>query len=139
MNLKEADTKRVRRDLAPLALLALSGIGWCSLVLTAHKMTPMMGVSGAMVIMSLTSFLIAWVAMMAAMMLPSMLPVIHLYRRAADRGTVVPVPFFLAGYAILWSVVGLPAYVIWRYLNHPLAQAAHLCCWSRFRGRRQRE
>jgi len=123
MDFSDVSIKRDRRDFLPLALLALSGIGWWSSISTARDAMPMMGMGGAMVAMSLTAFLIAWVAMMAAMMLPSILPVVLLYERAADRGTVAPVPFFLAGYAVVWSVVGLPAYFIWRQLNQPLSQA----------------
>ncbi len=72
--------------------------------------------------MSLGAFVIAWVAMMAAMMLPAVLPVVKLYARAAGRGTVAPVPFFVAGYLALWTVAALPAYVAWQELAMPLAE-----------------
>ncbi len=82
-----------------------------------------MNVSGVMVAMSLSSFMVAWVAMMAAMMLPAVLPVVRLYQRAAARGAVAPAAYFIAGYAVIWSAVGLPTYVAWRYLQLPLSQA----------------
>lgn len=74
--------------------------------------------------MSLGAFLVAWVAMMAAMMLPAILPVVKLYARAAAHGRVAPVPFFVSGYLALWTVLALPAYLAWRELEMPLADGA---------------
>jgi predicted metal-binding membrane protein len=86
-------------------------------------MAPTMGVGNSKVVMSLAAFTVAWIAMMAAMMLPAIVPVIRLYGRAAARGTVAPMPFFIAGYGIVWSIVGLPVFFLWRQLNQPLAHA----------------
>jgi predicted metal-binding membrane protein len=74
--------------------------------------------------MSLAAFLIAWVAMMAAMMLPAVLPVVGGYVRAA-AGNAVPGIAFVAGYLAVWSVVGLPAFVASTHLNPVL----HSCPW----------
>src|SRR4051794_14700172 len=74
--------------------------------------------------MTFAAFLVAWVAMMAAMMLPAILPVVRLYARAAARGTVAPVAVFLAGYAAVWSAIGVPAYVAWHALDGQLADAS---------------
>jgi predicted metal-binding membrane protein len=57
-------------------------------------------------------------------MLPAVLPVVRLYTRASARRTVAPVPLFLAGYAAVWSAVGLPAFIVWRRLAGPLADAS---------------
>ena len=70
--------------------------------------------------MSFVAFLIAWVAMMTAMMFPAVLPVVRLYSRAAANGQAAPVVFFVGGYIALWSVVGIPAYFAWRRLEEPL-------------------
>lgn len=70
--------------------------------------------------MSFAAFLGAWVAMMAAMMLPAVLPVVRLYRRAAARGTVAPVGVFVTGYLLVWAAVGLPAFAAWDALQGPL-------------------
>lgn len=70
--------------------------------------------------MSLVSYVVGWVAMMAAMMFPAVAPVVRLYARAAARGTVAPLPFFLSGYLAVWAVAGLPAYLAWRGLADPL-------------------
>jgi predicted metal-binding membrane protein len=66
--------------------------------------------------MSLAAFLIAWVAMMAAMMLPTVLPVVGRYARAA-AGNAVPAIVFVAGYLAVWSVVGIAAFVASTRLN----------------------
>src|SRR5207247_3189919 len=78
---------------SPPALLAVAALGWWWSVHSAQAMSSGMGAA-----MSGAAFLGAWVAMMAAMMLPAVLPVVRLSSRAAARGTVAPVAFFLAGY-----------------------------------------
>jgi predicted metal-binding membrane protein len=47
----------------------------------------------------------AWAVMMAAMMLPSLVPAVRAY---PGSGT----PGFVAGYLLLWSAVGVPAYLL---------------------------
>lgn len=108
--------------LAP-ALLVVAGACWWWSAVTARGMSSGMDMSGAMASMSLAAFLVAWVAMMAAMMLPAILPVVRLYARAAARGTVAPLAVFLGGYGAIWSAMGLPAFFIWKRLDHPLADA----------------
>lgn len=67
--------------------------------------------------MALPSFLLGWVVMMTAMMLPALVPVVALYQRAARRGTVAPVPVFLAGYLAVWTIPGIPAYFVWQAMQ----------------------
>lgn len=74
-------------------------------------------------------FLVAWLAMMAAMMVPAIAPVLSLYRQAAARRRVAPVPFFAAGYLIVWAVPAVPAYFAWRALQDPLANGE---TWAAF-------
>ena len=107
----------------PAALIALAAIGWWWSARMAASMSMNMGMDMAAAL-SLASFLIAWVAMMVAMMFPAVLPVARLYARAAAAGPVAPVPIFLAGYLIVWTVIGLPAFFIWRSLAGPLAMGA---------------
>ena len=75
----------------------------------------------AMTSMSLGAFVLAWVAMMAAMMLPAVIPVVRLYALAAARGRAAPTSFFTLGYLAVWSAVAGPAYLAWRALEEPLA------------------
>jgi predicted metal-binding membrane protein len=64
----------------------------------------------------LPAFLLAWLAMMAAMMFPAVLPAVRLYARASAR-TAAPTPFFLTGYLLVWTALGVPAYVAWRAIS----------------------
>jgi predicted metal-binding membrane protein len=114
----------------PVALVGLAGVGWWWSAKVAEDMSggatsggalDGMAMDGMADPMSLGAFVVAWVAMMAAMMLPAVLPVVKLYARAAARGRVAPVPFFVAGYLALWTVLALPAYLAWRELEMPLA------------------
>src|SRR5205085_12182962 len=63
----------------------------------------------------------AWVTMMAAMMLPAVLPVVLLFARVSGdrmrRGqAAVGTPVFLAGYFAVWTAFGLAAYGIARLI-----------------------
>ena len=99
---RSGDTTRT--DLIGLTLIAVAGLAWW---LTWTAPMPM----------SLTGFLLGWLVMMTAMMLPALVPVVALYARAAARGVVAPVGVFLAGYLLVWSAAGIPAYAGWRALT----------------------
>jgi predicted metal-binding membrane protein len=111
---------RRRENLLPgLALMALAAVGWAYV---AYQ-TPSMGStqSAAMGGMEMgpigeaVLFLLAWTAMMVAMMVPATLPLILLYRTIARnrlsllraRAGVVIV---LLGYIAVWALAGLPVY-----------------------------
>ena len=106
-------------------LLTVAGLGWWWSAVTAGDMgADTMSVDGVPMqpqpTMSLVAFLVAWVAMMAAMMFPAVLPVVSIYARAAANGHAAPVAVFVGGYIALWGVVGIPAYFAWSRLNEPL-------------------
>ena len=69
-------------------------------------------------------FFVAWLAMMIAMMLPAMTPVVKLYALASGQRRVAPLPYFVAGYLVMWLFLGVPAYFAWRALQIPLAEGA---------------
>jgi predicted metal-binding membrane protein len=73
-------------------------------------------------VLSLGAFLVAWLAMMSAMMFPAISPVVRLYGRAAAAGRVAPLPAFVAGYIAVWTTLGLPGYLGWRVLMDPIAE-----------------
>ena len=110
----------------PGALLALAAIGWWWSVRMAGDMRADgmggMGSMGAGDVLSLGAFVVAWLAMMTAMMFPAISPVVKLYARAAGAGRVAPLPFFVAGYIAVWTSLGLPAYGAWRALMDPIAE-----------------
>jgi predicted metal-binding membrane protein len=102
------------RVAVPAALLVVAGVGWW----WSWRMSSMdMDMEGPL---SVAGFLVAWLAMMTAMMFPAVIPVVRLYARAAARGTVAPLPVFVAGYIVVWTAIGLPVYWVWRSLMLPL-------------------
>ena len=54
-------------------------------------------------------YLVTWVVMMAAMMFPSVLPVVSIYRRLT-RDKAGATSFLVAGYLATWAAAGLVAY-----------------------------
>lgn len=65
------------------------------------------------------TFLVAWIVMMAAMMLPSSAPMFLLYRLSATDGThgELRTLAFGAGYLLVWAVVGAIVLVAQRVLD----------------------
>lgn len=117
------------RMLTPAVLLALASTGWWWSARMADDMSmgaaPSMGMEGMAgeQVLTVGAFLVAWLAMMTAMMFPAITPVVKLYGRAAAADRVAPLPFFVAGYIAVWTSIGLPAYVAWRALMDPIADA----------------
>jgi predicted metal-binding membrane protein len=105
----------------PAALLGLAAAGWWWSARMAGDMSGG-GMEGMGDPMSLGAFVVAWAAMMAAMMLPGALPAVRLYARAAARGRAAPVPCFVAGYLAAWTLAALPGYLAWRELQGPVAR-----------------
>lgn len=92
-----------------LPLLAVAGAAW---IITVRSASDGM--------LTLGGFLLSWLIMMVAMMLPSAAPVVALYALAARRRVVAPVPVFVAGYLCVWTATGLPAYAVAQALAEPL-------------------
>ena len=65
---------------------------------------------------ALISFLGIWVTMMAAMMLPAVVPVVALFVRV--HRSVRPV-LFVGGYLVVWAAYGLAAHGLFRAARRP--------------------
>jgi predicted metal-binding membrane protein len=85
-------------------LLALGALAW---LMTAGRMSGMDAGPGTDP-GSLGFFVVVWVVMMAAMMFPSVLPMVVVYDRVSRRHGRTP--FFVAGYLLTWTAAGLIAY-----------------------------
>jgi predicted metal-binding membrane protein len=97
------------------SLLLVAAGGW---VLTGDRMAGMDAGPGT-ALGGLGWFTVVWVTMMAAMMLPSLAPVVVSRARVQaggrDRGATTPTgatTLFVAGYLITWAAAGLLAYAI---------------------------
>ena len=88
----------------PTALLVLVGAAWA---ISVWRMTEMEMGSG---LGSLSFFVVTWTAMMAAMMLPSALPV------ALGLDGVAPLAFAVS-YVAVWSLAGVAAFAAYRGIH----------------------
>jgi predicted metal-binding membrane protein len=103
--------KAARGRLGLIALLfALAALAWWS---TADRMSGMDAGPGTD-LGGLGWFLGVWVVMMAAMMLPSLSPIVALYSSMTRRRGLAQPLLFTAAYVIVWGAAGLVAYGIYR-------------------------
>ena len=104
---------RARAGLIAL-LLVLALVGW---VVTDERMGSMDAGPGTD-LGTLGFFITAWVVMMAAMMFPSIAPMVIMYRRIQEgrreKGTAQAgaTTLFVAGYLVSWTLAGLVGYAI---------------------------
>src|SRR5262245_44108755 len=102
-----------------LVVATLLGVTLVAWIVTVERMRGMDAGPGTD-LGGLGWFLGIWVTMIAAMMLPSVSPMVLLFTRVsreqARRGRVMLVPtwLFVAGYLAVWAAVGLAAYGIYR-------------------------
>lgn len=119
-----------------VALVALSLYAWRSTIEQANSMSGMvMGLgqigSRAQGSMSAGLFLTMWVTMMAAMMLPTVAPMVLAHLAVARRrgDGVLSTIAFIGGYLLVWSAIGVvPLFVYWGFaqLSDDAAQSRWL-------------
>jgi predicted metal-binding membrane protein len=116
-------------------LLVVAAFAWVLLI----RQSPGMPASGAGAWLVFGEFLLLWVVMMAAMMLPSVAPVASMYvtvlRSRRRRTAAAHVAALVAGYLLAWAGFGVVAYGISRALGKlaPMGMAAapsRLAVWS---------
>ena len=101
------------------ALLALAVVGW---LVTDDRMAGMDEGPGTD-LGSLGFYVTAWVVMMAAMMFPSIVPMVTVYQRvqrtrqSQGRGLAGATPLFVAGYIACWTAFGLVAYGLFAFVS----------------------
>jgi predicted metal-binding membrane protein len=91
-----------------IAAIAAQAAGAAALV---HHDALLIGDGPPLVVAALLA-LLAWQVMIAAMMLPSSLPLVRLYARATERapGRRRSMAAFIGGYAVVWTAFGLAAF-----------------------------
>jgi predicted metal-binding membrane protein len=95
-----------------LALFAAAALAWVLTVQSAMGMPPGPGTMG----LGFVGFLLLWMLMMAAMMLPSVAPTVSLYLRslrgnASGLGLVLRSTGLVVGYLAIWALFGVLAFV----------------------------
>jgi len=90
------------------SILVVAAAAWLGTILWARHMGVMPGTMG----MTLALFVVMWTLMMAAMMLPSAMPMITLYTRTIQSQRSARLALFGLGYLLAWALSGLPAFGI---------------------------
>jgi predicted metal-binding membrane protein len=99
--------RRRRQEAIAAALVGVALAGW---LVTAIRMDGMDGGPGTE-LGRLGWFVGVWVTMMAAMMLPAVVPMAAAFDRVARQRRTAGSPWtFLAGYLVVWTAFGLLAY-----------------------------
>ena len=101
-------TSGSRTAVLSAATLGVAAVAW---VVTLRQMSGM-DMGGATELGSLVSFVVLWVPMMAAMMLPGAVPALSRVARSGGDASVGPL--FAGSYLVVWTVVGLAVYVLYR-------------------------
>src|SRR5213080_1827212 len=110
---RPAVTNRGRRVLVA-TLLVLAALAWAATVALARSPATMSVMPGRSAPAAAALFAGMWLVMMAAMMLPAIVPVVLLFRtvqrqRGARGGAVAPAATFVSGYLAVWLLAGLGA------------------------------
>jgi predicted metal-binding membrane protein len=100
-----------------MVLVLIAAVAWVDVIRSSFR-TPdmMMTMFMPLTISDGLAFVASWGIMMAAMMLPSALPMIRLYdatqrRGAATASTGAPVAVFTLVYLAVWAASGVPVYL----------------------------
>jgi predicted metal-binding membrane protein len=104
---------------AALVVLAVAGVAWVVMVQQSRAMAEMDGMD--MGLGTLESFTASWVLMMAAMMLPSAVPVILEFARTAERrrGWQLATGVLAITYLVVWLIFGVVCYAIYTVVRMP--------------------
>ncbi len=99
-------------SIATLALLAVAA--WAAVIIWMRSPTMMDAMPGKATLSGAALFVGMWLLMMAAMMLPSVTPVVLLFRtiqlgRRTTGRPAVPTAAFVAGYLVIWVLAGVLA------------------------------
>ena len=117
--MQPAQATNTERALRPGVVAALVGATLAAWVLVIARMRSMDAGPGTD-LGSAGWYLGIWVTMMAAMMLPSALPMVLLFSKAASGSARRPglrTALFVVGYLIAWAAFGVVAYLLFRLVR----------------------
>jgi len=116
MRARDARPELAKPMVVALVVLAVAGIAWAAM---AHHAQAMAGME--MGLGPIESFAVTWVVMMAAMMLPSAIPVVLEFARTAERrrGWQVATGVLAVTYLGVWLIFGVVCYAIYTAVRMP--------------------
>src|SRR5438093_1802820 len=116
---RDARQELARPMVAALIVLAVAGVAWAVMVQQSRSMAGMDGMDTGLG--PIKSFAATWVVMMAAMMLPSAIPVVLEFARTAERrsGWQVATGVLAATYLGVWLVFGVVCYAVYTAMRMP--------------------
>ena len=134
MSVHAAQEREPRSVVRPLPVAAvLLGAALVTWIITLDRMKGMDAGPGT-ALGGLGWFVGVWVTMMAAMMLPSVLPMVLMFARVSrsrlehGRPGYVPTWIFVSGYLLAWTIYGLLAYGVYRLV---IAAGSDWLAWDR--------
>jgi predicted metal-binding membrane protein len=116
MKARDARPELAKPMVAALVVLAVAGGAWAAMVHHSDAMAEMdMGLG------PIESFAVTWVVMMAAMMLPSAIPVVLEFARTAEgrRGWQVATGVLAVTYLGVWLMFGVVCYALYTAARMP--------------------
>ena len=116
MRARDARQELAKPMVVALVVLAVAGIAWAAMAHHSHAMAGMdMGLG------PIESFAVTWVVMMAAMMLPSAIPVALEFARTAEgrRGWQVATGVLAVTYLGVWLMFGVVCYALYTAARMP--------------------
>jgi predicted metal-binding membrane protein len=115
----DARQELAKPAVAALVVLAVAGIAWAVMVQQSGSMAGMDGMD--MGLGPIESFAATWVVMMAAMMLPSAIPVILEFARTAERrrGWPAATALLASTYLGVWLLFGVVCHAIYTAMKMP--------------------
>src|SRR5437667_7163065 len=119
MKALDARQELAKPTVAALVVLAVAGVAWAVMVQQSRSMAGMDGMD--MGLGPLESFAATWVVMMAAMMLPSAIPVVLEFARTAEgrKRWQVATGVLAATYLGVWLIFGVVCYAIYTAARMP--------------------
>jgi len=115
MKARDAGQELAKPMVAALVVLAVAGVAWAAMVHHSRMAGMDMGLG------PIESFAVTWGVMMAAMMLPSAIPVVLEFARTAEgrRGWPVATGVLAVTYLGVWLIFGVVCYAIYTAARMP--------------------
>lgn len=111
-----------RVSITSVVLIGVAVAAWAATILWVRNedMAAMPGTMG----MGVPAFTVMWGLMMTAMMLPSVAPFVRTYQATVDDHRALRLTALASGYLLVWTAVGIGAFVIAEWFGELAAERA---------------